>query len=129
MKNQHYISGRGRVCNFYIRIQHKTILKLFHFLQLKHQMSVLIIKLLVNELSASNEVGSGQTLQLPHMLKKILSPLLHILLSSSKFQEARWKRKKPEDMKICSLACGSRFWHLLSSLLTEHGHLGKSEDR
>lgn len=39
------------------------------------------------------------------------------------------KNKKPEDMKICSLACGSRLWHLLSSPLTEHGHLGNFEDR
>lgn len=94
MKNQRYISGREIVCNFYIRVEHKTIFKLFHFFQLKCQMSVFVIKILMNKLSAYNEVHTREDTAIIAHVKNILSPLLHIILSSSKFQEASWKIKK-----------------------------------
>lgn len=94
MKNQHYISGREIVCNFYIRVEHKTIFKLFHFFQLKCQISVFVIKLLMNKLSAYNEVHTRADTAIITHVKNSLSPLLQKFLSSSKFQEARWKIKK-----------------------------------
>lgn len=63
-------------------------------------MSVFVIKLLMNKLSAYNEVHARADTAIITHVKNILSPLLHTILSSSKSQEARGKKSNKNHHQI-----------------------------